>query len=63
VPAGLNENERAIWQMLSADEATHVDTLLEESKLSFGDLSAALLGLEMREFIRTLPGKHYARKV
>ena len=63
VPAGLNENERVIWQMLSADEATHIDILLEESKLSFGDLSAALLGLKMREFIRTLPGKHYARKV
>jgi DNA processing protein len=63
VPAGLSENERAIWQMLSPDEALHIDTLLEESKLSFGDLSAALLGLEMREFIRTLPGKNYARKI
>jgi hypothetical protein len=35
---------------------------MEESKLSFGDLSQALLGLEMRELIRTLPGKNYARK-
>ena len=62
VPAGLGENERKIWQVLSADEATHVDILLEESELSFGDLSAALLGLEMRELVRTLPGKNYARK-
>jgi len=62
VPAGLGENERKIWQRLSADEATHVDNLLEESELSFGDLNAALLGLEMRELIRTLPGKNYARK-
>jgi len=62
VPAGLNENERKIWQMLSADEATHIDNLLEDSKLSFGDLSAALLGLEMCELIRILPGKNYARK-
>lgn len=62
VPAGLNVNELVLWQILSADEATHIDLLLEESKLSFGDLSAALLGLEMREFVRTLPGKHYARK-
>jgi len=63
VPAGLDENERRIWQRLSADEATHIDNLLEESELSFGDLSAALLGLEMRELIRTLPGKNYARKI
>ncbi len=63
VPADLNGNECVIWQRLSADEATHIDSLLEESQLSFGDLSAALLGLEMRELIRTLPGKHYARKI
>ncbi len=63
VPAGLNENERKIWQKLSADETTHVDSLLEQSELSFGDLSAALLNLEMRELIRMLPGKHYARKI
>lgn len=63
VPAGLTGNERKIWQRLSADEAAHIDSLLEESGLSFGDLSAALLGLEMRELVRTLPGKHYARKI
>ncbi|MBA4121246.1 MAG: DNA-protecting protein DprA [Acidobacteria bacterium] len=63
VPAGLDDNERKIWQFLSADEAAHFDTLLEESGLSFGDLNAVLLGLEMRELVRTLPGKHYARKI
>ena len=62
-PANLTENERVIWQKLSADEATHIDLLLEESSLSFGDLSAALLGLDMRELVRVLPGKHYARKI
>jgi DNA processing protein len=62
-PANLTENERKIWQKLSADEATHIDFLLEESSLSFGDLSAALLGLDMRELVRVLPGKNYARKI
>ncbi len=62
-PANLTENERKIWQKLSADEAKHIDNLLEESGLSFGDLSAALLGLDMRELIRALPGKNYARKI
>jgi len=63
IPAGLTEEERKIWQSLSPDEAMHVDVLLEKSGLSFGDLNAALLGLEMRELVRTLPGKHYARKI
>ncbi|MCY7376335.1 MAG: DNA-processing protein DprA, partial [Pyrinomonadaceae bacterium] len=62
-PANLTENESRIWQTLSADEARHIDNLSEESKLSFGDLSAALLGLEMRELVRTLPGNRYARKI
>jgi DNA processing protein len=61
-PAGLNENERRIWRALLTDETTHVDTLLDKSGLSFGDLNAALLGLEMRELIRALPGKCYVRK-
>jgi DNA processing protein len=63
VPADLKENELKIWQTLSPDEPTHIDILLETSGLSFGDLSAALLGLEMRELIRALPGKCYARKI
>lgn len=62
-PAGLNTNERKIWLVLSTDEATHIDTLLDKSGLNFGDLNAALLGLEMRELIRALPGKCYARKI
>ncbi len=63
VPAGLNENEQIIWQRLAPDETAHIDTLLEESGLSFSDLNAALLALEMRELVRTLPGKNYARKI
>jgi DNA processing protein len=62
-PAGLNENERTIWRALSTDDATHIDALLDKSGLNFGDLNAALLGLEMRELIRVLPGKCYARKI
>ena len=62
MPANLKENERKIWQLLSADEAMHIDALLEKSGLSFGDLNTALLGLEMHELVRILPGKHFARK-
>ncbi|MDQ6788377.1 MAG: DNA-processing protein DprA [Acidobacteriota bacterium] len=63
VPANLNENERKVWRLLSPDDATHVDFLLEKSELSIGDLQAALLGLDMRDLIRELAGKRYARKI
>ncbi|HQU84059.1 MAG TPA: DNA-processing protein DprA [Pyrinomonadaceae bacterium] len=62
-PANLSDNERKIWQLLSSDEPIHIDILLESSGLSFGDLNAALLGLEINEFIRALPGKTYARRL
>jgi DNA processing protein len=63
VPVGLSDNERKVWQALSPDEPLQFDILLETSGLAFGDLSAALLALEMREIIRALPGRCYARKI
>lgn len=63
VPADLTDNERTVWLVLAADEALQIDNLQSESQLSFGDLNAALLGLEMRDLIRVLPGKCFARKV
>ena len=62
VPADLTENERKVWDQLSADEPLHIDILLESSGLSFGDLNAALVGLDIRDLVRVLPGKHYARR-
>jgi DNA processing protein len=63
VPEDLTASERAILALLSADEAMHIDQLAEESKLSIPELTSALLGLEMREIIRQLPGKCFARKL
>ena len=63
VPADMNENERKIWSLLTADDQTHIDILLETSGLSFGDLNGALIGLDLRDLIRVLPGKHYARRM
>ena len=62
-PANMSENELKIWQVLSPDEPVQIDDLLDATNLSFGDLSAALLGLEMRDLVRVLPGKTYARKI
>jgi len=63
LPADLSEQENRIWQLLSTDEATHIDALIEASGFSVGELSTALLGLEIKELIRPLPGKCFARKV
>jgi len=62
-PADLSENELKIWSLLPSDEAVHIDFLLESSGLSFGDLNSVLVGLDIRDLIRVLPGKHYARRI
>ena len=62
IPADMTENERKIWTLLTPDDSTHIDILLETSGLSFGDLNAALVALDIRDLIRVLPGKHYARR-
>jgi DNA processing protein len=63
MPANLSENGRNIWRLLSADEATHIDILLEASSLSIGEVTAVLLDLELRELVRALPGNSFARKI
>jgi DNA processing protein len=63
VPAGLNTNEMKVWSLLAPDEPVHIDNLLDLSGLSFGDLNSVLVGLDIRDLIRVLPGKHYARRI
>jgi DNA processing protein len=63
VPADLTDAERKIWSFLSADQPVHIDQLSEVCNMTFGDLNYAILGLEMRELIRSLPGKWFAKKI
>ncbi|MGI8655044.1 MAG: DNA-processing protein DprA [Pyrinomonadaceae bacterium] len=62
-PDDLTAVEQIVFKLLSSDEAAHIDALLETSKLSIPDLTGALLGLEMRELVRQLPGKCFVRKL
>ncbi len=62
-PNDLSMIESAVLRLLSADDAQHIDALVEASKLSIPDLNSALLGLEMRELVRQLPGKCFVRKL
>ena len=63
VPADLSDLEHKVWSLLAPDDATHIDVLLETSGLSFGDLNSALVGLDIKDLIRVLPGKHYAKRL
>lgn len=63
VPEALAGNERSVFRLLTADTPAHIDALVQQSKLSVSDLTAALLALEMRELVRALPGKCFVRKL
>jgi DNA processing protein len=63
VPQGLSSPEAVILKLLSADNPEHIDALVDRSKLSISDLTAALLALEMRELVRALPGRCFVRKL
>lgn len=57
----LTATERALYGLLSTDEARHVDELLELSGLTSSEALAALLELEMRGIIRQMPGKNFVK--
>ncbi|HYO92255.1 MAG TPA: DNA-processing protein DprA [Pyrinomonadaceae bacterium] len=63
VPADLSMSEDAVFKLLSTDDPAHIDVLAEATGLSVPELTSALLGLEMRELIRQLPGKCFVRKL
>jgi DNA processing protein len=57
----LSPAERALFGLLSTDEARHVDELLELSGLNSSEALAALLELEMKGIIRQMPGKNFVK--
>ena len=61
-PADLSDDERTIWALLAADAVVHIDTLVEATEMPVGTLLSLLLGLEMRELIREVSPKRFARK-
>ena len=63
LPADLSESERAVIKLISADEPVHIDALAGASQLAVSDLTGVLLGLEMRDLVRQLPGKCFVRKL
>lgn len=63
VAADLPDGEAQIFRLLSADDPLHIDALAEQTGLPISQLTGALLGLEMRELVRQLPGKCFVKKL
>jgi DNA processing protein len=60
---GLPPHEKRILSLLKADEATHIDELVEklEQVLSSSEIFAALFELELSGKIRQMPGKNFVK--
>jgi DNA processing protein len=55
----LPEHEQTIYDILKQQEATHIDEIYGKSGLSSSTIANALLMLEMKQIIASLPGKMY----
>jgi DNA processing protein len=60
---GLPPHEKRILSLLKADEATHIDEIVEklENDLSSSEIFAALFELELAGKIRQMPGKNFVK--
>ncbi|HEY8227987.1 MAG TPA: DNA-processing protein DprA [Pyrinomonadaceae bacterium] len=63
VPEGLSRPESSVFRLLTPDAPSHIDTLIDQTRLPISELTNALLSLEMRELVRALPGKCFVRKL
>ena len=60
---GLPPHEKRILSLLKADEATHIDEVIEklESQMSSSEIFAALFELELSGKVRQKPGKNFVK--
>lgn len=59
----LSPEEQRLLSLIPADAPLHIDQLLLSSGLNSGALMSALLGLEMKDRIRELPGKCFVKRL
>ena len=59
----LSPHEKKIYSVLKADEALHLDEIIEklEPALSSSEIFAALFELELAGKVKQLPGKNFVR--
>jgi DNA processing protein len=59
----LEPDQKAVFDILRADEALFVDSICGSVSLSQPRVLAALLTLEMSGLVKQLPGKNFIRKL
>ena len=59
--ASLNDAERKLFALLSAEEPLHIDALVEQSSLNSSVVLPTLFELEMKGFVRQMPGKQFLK--
>ena len=62
-PANLNPEEQALLALLPTDRTLHIDEIVIVSSRSVSEVLTTLLGLELKDTIRQLPGKYFQRKL
>ena len=61
VAASLTGSGQKIYALLSSDEARPIDEIVERTGLHSSDVLATLFELEMKGFVRQLPGKQFSK--
>jgi predicted Rossmann fold nucleotide-binding protein DprA/Smf involved in DNA uptake len=61
VAASLTGNGQKIYALLSFDEPRPIDDIVENTGLNSSDVLATLFDLEMKGFVRQLPGKLFSK--
>jgi DNA processing protein len=59
----LSQSEHLVLEILSPEVPSHIDQLLITSGMNSSELMNALLGLEMKDRIKQLPGKSFIRRM
>ncbi len=57
----LAEPEAKLWELVPADDKIHIDALVERAEQGPGEVLSRLLMLELKGFIKQLPGKYFVR--
>ncbi|MCB9366872.1 MAG: DNA-protecting protein DprA [Calditrichaeota bacterium] len=57
----LAEPELSLWELVPADQKIHIDLLVEKASQPPGELLSRLLMLELKGFVKQLPGKFFVR--
>jgi len=58
---GLNDGERTVYEGL-ASEPAHTDEIVAGTGLSAGQVTAALVSLQLKGLVRGLPGNLFVKR-